>query len=47
MRNGFKVFDADAHVVYPADLWSRFLDRASGTGSTASSRWRASSTTTR
>ena len=27
MRQGFKVFDADAHVVYPADLWSRFLDK--------------------
>ena len=27
MRNGFKVFDADAHVVYPPDLWSRFLDK--------------------
>ena len=27
MRNGFKVFDADAHVIYPADLWSRFLDK--------------------
>lgn len=26
MRNGFKVFDADTHVVYPRDLWSRFLD---------------------
>jgi predicted TIM-barrel fold metal-dependent hydrolase len=26
MRNGFKVFDADAHVVYPADLWGRFLE---------------------
>jgi len=26
MRNGFKVFDADAHVLYPPDLWSRFLD---------------------
>ena len=26
MRNGFKVFDADAHVIYPADLWERFLD---------------------
>jgi hypothetical protein len=26
MRNGFKVFDADAHVIYPPDLWSRFLD---------------------
>ncbi|MDH5291550.1 MAG: hypothetical protein OEY41_16265, partial [Acidimicrobiia bacterium] len=25
MRNGFKVFDADAHVVYPADLWQRYL----------------------
>jgi uncharacterized protein len=27
MRNGFKVFDADAHVVYPVDLWPRFLDK--------------------
>src|SRR5262245_5903976 len=27
MRNGFKVFDADAHVNYPPDLWSRFLDK--------------------
>ena len=26
MRDGFKVFDADAHVVYPQDLWDRFLD---------------------
>src|SRR4051794_21381323 len=26
MRDGLRVFDADAHVVYPADLWSRFLD---------------------
>ena len=26
MRNGFKVFDADAHVVYPADLWDRYLE---------------------
>ena len=27
MRNDFKVFDADAHVIYPADLWPRFLDK--------------------
>src|SRR6185437_16580883 len=27
VKNGFKVFDADAHVVYPADLWDRFLDK--------------------
>jgi predicted TIM-barrel fold metal-dependent hydrolase len=27
MRDGFNVFDADAHVVYPPDLWSRFLDK--------------------
>ena len=27
MKNGFKVFDADAHVVYPPDLWERFLDK--------------------
>ena len=26
MRNGFKIFDADAHVVYPPDLWQRFLE---------------------
>ena len=26
MRNGFKVFDADAHVVYPPDLWQTHLD---------------------
>lgn len=26
MRGGFKVFDADAHVVYPRDIWERFLD---------------------
>ncbi len=28
MRNGFKVFDADAHVVEPRDLWERFLDKS-------------------
>ena len=27
MRNGFKVFDADAHVIEPKDLWQRFLDK--------------------
>ncbi len=27
MKNGFKVFDADAHVVEPKNLWERFLDR--------------------
>jgi uncharacterized protein len=27
VRNGYKVFDADAHVNYPKDLWSRFLDK--------------------
>lgn len=26
MNNGFKIFDADAHVVEPKDLWERFLD---------------------
>ena len=26
MRDGYKVFDADAHVVEPKDLWERFLD---------------------
>jgi predicted TIM-barrel fold metal-dependent hydrolase len=27
VRDGFKVFDADAHVIYPPDLWSRYLDK--------------------
>ena len=27
MRNGFKIFDADAHVVEPQDMWERFLDK--------------------
>lgn len=27
MRDGLKIFDADAHVIYPADLWPRFLDK--------------------
>jgi predicted TIM-barrel fold metal-dependent hydrolase len=26
MKNGFKVFDADAHVVEPKNIWERFLD---------------------
>jgi uncharacterized protein len=26
MQQGFKVFDADAHVVEPRNLWERFLD---------------------
>ncbi|MEZ5348996.1 MAG: amidohydrolase family protein [Microthrixaceae bacterium] len=26
MRNGYKVFDADSHVIYPADLWQTHLD---------------------
>src|SRR5258705_13406186 len=26
VQSGFKVFDADAHVVEPKDLWERFLD---------------------
>ncbi|MFT5201786.1 MAG: putative TIM-barrel fold metal-dependent hydrolase [Candidatus Aldehydirespiratoraceae bacterium] len=25
MRHGYKVFDADAHVIYPADLWQTYL----------------------
>lgn len=27
MKNGFKVFDADAHVVYPRDFWQKYLDK--------------------
>ena len=26
MRDGYMVFDADAHVIYPGDLWQRFLE---------------------
>ena len=26
MRDGFKVFDADAHVVYPRGFWTQYLD---------------------
>ena len=26
MRNGYKVFDADSHVIYPADLWQTWLE---------------------
>ncbi|MCH7789780.1 MAG: amidohydrolase [Acidobacteria bacterium] len=26
MRNGYNVFDADSHVIYPADLWQRYLE---------------------
>jgi predicted TIM-barrel fold metal-dependent hydrolase len=27
MRKGFKVFDADAHVIYPPNLWQSYLDK--------------------
>ncbi len=27
MKNGIRIFDADAHVVEPRDLWERFLDK--------------------
>ncbi len=27
MRNGLNVFDADAHVIEPKNLWERFLDK--------------------
>ena len=27
MKRGFKIFDADAHVIYPGDLWPRYLDQ--------------------
>ena len=26
MRNGYRVFDADSHVIYPADLWPTYLE---------------------
>jgi len=27
MKDALKIFDADAHAMYPADLWSRFFDK--------------------
>lgn len=27
MKDGYRVFDADAHVIYPKDLWQRYLDK--------------------
>jgi len=27
MKNGYKVFDADLHVIEPADLWTKRIDR--------------------
>ena len=26
MKNGFKVFDSDMHIIEPADLWDRYID---------------------
>ncbi len=28
MKRGFRVIDADAHVIEPSDLWSRYIDAA-------------------
>src|SRR3954447_14620145 len=27
VRKGFKIFDADAHVIYPPNLWQNYLDK--------------------
>src|SRR5208283_4265235 len=27
MKNGFKVVDSDMHLIEPADLWQRYMDR--------------------
>ena len=27
MRDGFRIIDCDRHVMEPADLWERYLDR--------------------
>ncbi len=39
MKNGFKVVDSDMHLIEPADLWQRYIDRkfrdAAPVGSTA------------
>ncbi len=28
MKDGFKVFDSDMHVLEPVDLWERYIDPA-------------------
>ena len=33
MKQGYRVVDADAHVIEPADLWDRYLDPAIRDGS--------------
>ena len=47
MRDGCKVFDADAHVIYPPDLWPRFLDKRFRDRVGPEDARRASTTTTR
>jgi len=32
MKNGLKVFDADAHVIYPQDLWTGSWTSATAPG---------------
>ena len=27
MRDGFRIIDCDRHVMEPADMWERYLDR--------------------
>ena len=29
MKQGYRVIDADAHVIEPSDLWERYLEAAS------------------
>ena len=28
-KHGFKVFDSDMHILEPADLWPRYVDKKS------------------
>ena len=28
MKNGFKIFDSDLHVMEPPDLWPQYIDSA-------------------
>ena len=36
-KNGFKIIDAELHVMEPVDLWEKYIDPGSRTGHRAGS----------
>jgi hypothetical protein len=40
MKDGYRVFDSDMHVLEPADLWERYIDPAFATGRRGARRGR-------